>query len=868
MIGSTDRFNITDATLAANTACTITVNFTTTGAGTAGTTGAADHLIILSSLTTNETTPTPEPDIGTLIINDPSANVPDAPTGVSASPLDGAATVSWTAPADGGSPILGYGVQQSLNGGTTWTTVIADTGTQATQYTVMGLANGVPVEFRVRAINIVGNSGPSASTGQVTPATTPGPPTGAAATAADESATVTWTAPADDGGAAITGYRIEQSTNGGTTWTTAIANTATTATQATITGLTNGVPVEFRVSAINPLGTSTPSTTTGQVTPSTTPGPPTGAAATAADESATVTWTAPAEDGGAAITGYRIEQSTNGGTTWTTAIANTATTATQATITGLTNGVPVEFRVSAINPLGTSTPSTTTGQVTPSAPPTPDTELLVPVAPFRLADTRPTGVKVGALDGSGEPLRINVLGKAGLPTTGVGAVSLNVTAVDGEIGPIGFVTVDGCTSPRPNASNLNFITGQTVPNAVITPVSPSGEICVYVFGLAHVLIDINGWFPTGSDFGAVAPFRLADTRPTGVKVGALDGSGEPLRINVLGKAGLPTTGVGAVSLNVTAVDGEIGPIGFVTVDGCTSPRPNASNLNFITGQTVPNAVITPVSPSGEICVYVFGLAHVLIDINGWFPTGSDFGAVAPFRLADTRPTGVKVGALDGSGEPLRINVLGKAGLPTTGVGAVSLNVTAVDGEIGPIGFVTVDGCTSPRPNASNLNFITGQTVPNAVITPVSPSGEICVYVFGLAHVLIDINGWFPTGSDFGAVAPFRLADTRPTGVKVGALDGSGEPLRINVLGKAGLPTTGVGAVSLNVTAVDGEIGPIGFVTVDGCTSPRPNASNLNFITGQTVPNAVITPVSPSGEICVYVFGLAHVLIDINGWFPT
>ena len=92
---------------------------------------------------------------------------------------------------------------------------------------------------------------------------------------------MTWTAPADDGGAAITGYRIEQSTNGGTTWTTAIANTATTATQATITGLTNGIPVEFRVSAINPLGTSTPSTTTGQVTPATTPNPPTGAAATA-----------------------------------------------------------------------------------------------------------------------------------------------------------------------------------------------------------------------------------------------------------------------------------------------------------------------------------------------------------------------------------------------------------------------------------------------------------------------------------------------------------------------------------------------------------------------------------------------------------
>jgi hypothetical protein len=77
-------------------------------------------------------------------------------------------------------------------------------------------------------------------------------------------------------------------------------------------------------------------------------------------------------------------------------------------------------------------------------------------------------------------------------------------------------------------------------------------------------------------------------------------------------------------------------------------------------------------------------------------------------------------------------------------------------------------------------------------------------------------------------------------------------------------------VSLNVTVVDGELPTVGggFVTVDGCATPRPNASNLNFGQAQTVPNAVITPVSASGEICVYVYGRAHILVDINGWFPT
>ena len=53
-------------------------------------------------------------------------------------------------------------------------------------------------------------------------------------------------------------------------------------------------------------------------------------------------------------------------------------------------------------------------------------------------------------------------------------------------------------------------------------------------------------------------------------------------------------------------------------------------------------------------------------------------------------------------------------------------------------------------------------------------------MFGTAHILVDVNGYFPTGSDFGSVTPFRLEDTRPGGVKVGSFDGSAGPLRVKV----------------------------------------------------------------------------------------
>ncbi len=77
-------------------------------------------------------------------------------------------------------------------------------------------------------------------------------------------------------------------------------------------------------------------------------------------------------------------------------------------------------------------------------------------------------------------------------------------------------------------------------------------------------------------------------------------------------------------------------------------------------------------------------------------------------------------------------------------------------------------------------------------------------------------------------------------------------------------------MSLNVTVDGGELPTVGggYVTVDGCASPRPTASNLHFGEGQTVPNAVITPVSPTGEVYVYVYGRADILVDANGWFPT
>ena len=247
------------------------------------------------------------------------------------------------------------------------------------------------------------------------------------------------------------------------------------------------------------------------------------------------------------------------------------------------------------------------------------TESFVPLSPARVLDTR-GGAKVGNAAGTGAPYVLQVLGKGGVPSSGVGAVALNVTVTlteDPTVGG-GYVTVFPCGT-RPDASNLNFVGGQTIANSVIAPVSASGEVCFYVYGTAHLIADVSGYFPTGSGFASLSPARVLDTRG-GAKVGNAAGTGAPYVLQVLGKGGVPSSGVGAVALNVTVTlteDPTVGG-GYVTVFPCGT-RPDASNLNFVGGQTIANSVIAPVSASGEVCFYVYGTAHLIADVSGYFP---------------------------------------------------------------------------------------------------------------------------------------------------------------------------------------------------------------------------------------------------------
>jgi len=349
------------------------------------------------------------------------------------------------------------------------------------------------------------------------------------------------------------------------------------------------------------------------------------------------------------------------------------------------------------------------------------------------------------------------------------AVSLNVTVVN----PVadGFITVWPCSVAKPNASSLNYVTGQVVANGVIAPVGSSGKVCFAAFRDTDLIVDIAGWF-AGDVFVGATPKRLIDSRDgTGTSIVARISPNNPLSVKITDIAVQTAAGVAiqvpssiaAAALNVTAVN-PLGS-GFLTVYPCDVARPEASNLNYKTGKVVANGVIAPVSASGEVCIFTLVETDIVVDLAGWFTGG--FTGATPKRLVDTRNGTGGQDSVVNRGQTIEIPIRGQTlsvqGADQTvpiGATAAALNITVVSptGD----GFVTAFPCGATQPNASNLNYLAGDVVANNVTAPIGENGSVCLTSSADSYVIVDISGWFEGDANNGFVGatPNRLVDTR------------------------------------------------------------------------------------------------------------
>jgi hypothetical protein len=307
-------------------------------------------------------------------------------------------------------------------------------------------------------------------------------------------------------------------------------------------------------------------------------------------------------------------------------------------------------------------------------------------------------------------------------------------------------------------------------------------------------------------------------------------------------------------------------------------RPLTSNLNWVRGQTVPNLVEISLGSNGDVSLYNgAGFVDVSFDVAGYVatptptpPSAGLYNSIVPSRVLDTR---------NGTGSPraqlcadqtISVQITGTTNIPSSGVSAVVLNVTATNTVVAP-SFVTVFPTGATRPVASNLNFRPGQTVANRVIVKVGTGGAVSFYdAKGHTDVVADVAGWFTDGttsaggSMFLGVTPARILDTRST-----TSVGPGAARVLIVAGRGGVPPMSdavpPAAVVLNVTVTNPTASSFLTVWPDGST--RPNASDLNYRPGLTVPNLVVVGVGASGAIDLYnAAGSADVIVDVVGWY--
>ena len=227
------------------------------------------HTVVVKADDGNGGTDTVTVTITVTDVDEPPGR-PAAPTVSATAGSTTSLDVTWTAPTNTGPAIASYDLQ--YRAGTSGNFTNGPQNVTGTSAAIGSLAADTSYEVQVRATNAEGDGDWSfAGTGRTTATSAPGAPTGLTATASGTTQIdLSWSAPASTGGSAITGYKIEVSSNGTSSWTNLVANTNNTTTTYAHTGLTAGATRHYRVSAINANGTGVPSNvanaTTGQTT--------------------------------------------------------------------------------------------------------------------------------------------------------------------------------------------------------------------------------------------------------------------------------------------------------------------------------------------------------------------------------------------------------------------------------------------------------------------------------------------------------------------------------------------------------------------------------------------------------------------------
>jgi hypothetical protein len=378
----------------------------------------------------------------------------------------------------------------------------------------------------------------------------------------------------------------------------------------------------------------------------------------------------------------------------------------------------------------------------PEVPATPSSGAggYIPVTPTRLLDTR-TGRRIGL--GPNGRVDIPVLGLAGIPSTGVTSVVLNLTASGASDNTSLRVWPTGRTTDR---TLTDVPAGVTRSVLVTTRVGGAGTVSVgNTNGVTELTADVVGYFAVdGSSLRSIASTRIyrSLTDPAG-KLAADRPRSIPLPASLGGIAADQITGL-VVDVSV------LSPSGGGTL---TAYRPgtagNLTTLTYRTGESIDNLAFVEVA-DGAITLRASGTpVDVVLDVRAvWVGpvadavlTRSTFTAVKPVLVVDTRTQGGAVRA----GFARKVVVTGgKTGVPV-GASAVVVNLTG----LAPARKTWLRTYTwgQARAGGTALRVAKGDTRGNLVVVPVGLDGAIAIEnARDDVHVRVDVHGYLSNGS--------------------------------------------------------------------------------------------------------------------------
>ena len=431
---------------------------------------------------------------------------------------------------------------------------------------------------------------------------------------------------------------------------------------------------------------------------------------------------------------------------------------------------------------------------------------------------------------------------------------------------IGAVESDLTFTPTPH-QQYTIMVSETPPDELFDgngnpSYIPLSNDATLVLKMAHVKT------PTASQFTAVTPCRIVDTRdPNG-------GFGGPILAGTQRDFPLPTgpcaipSGVTAYSLNVTVV--PHGPLQYLTVWPTGQQQPVVSTLNS-DGRVKANAAIVAAGTNEAVSVYATNTTDLILDIDGYFTNTSTlfFYPVTPCRLVDTRsPDGQLGGPYLQAGAarnfPLQENpCLNAVAEQSMNPQAYSLNFTAI--PHGSLEYLSVWPAGQSQPVVSTLNASTGTVTANAAIVVAGTGGDIDVLASDDSDVVIDINGYFasqtspPSGLSLYTRPPCRTLDTRQG---TGAFNGLLQPPVDVVDGPCAPPNTAQAFV-MNATVV--PPGALTYLTLWADGDVQPMVSTLNATDGAVTSNMAVVP-TVNGLINAYASDRTQLILDLSGYF--